>query len=100
MAGKISIVGVMAMLVASGQGERCNDFRAQLRQKLLVTHEKTGKIKAHIHKDREHYPRECAEIGMEIWNDILEPMMEDIPDRVFGSDGPVGLRRFDRKVVN
>lgn len=100
MAGALTIIGVMSMLVASGKGERCNDFRSQLRQTLLVTDEKTGLSKCKIHKyEKENMPKDYLRISREIWT-ILEPMMVDITDQAFGADGPIGRDRFNLSRVN
>lgn len=80
MAGK-TIGGVLAMLVASGNGERCNLFRAQLRTILFTKDEKTGLSKLHIHKFRktdlpEDYYRICSEVGS-----LLPEITKGIPEK-------------------
>lgn len=90
MAGK-TIIGVLSMLVASGNGERCNLFRAQLRTILLTKDEKTGLSKLHIHKFRkkdlpEDYFRICSEVGSllpEITKGIAEKPVEISSPSVF-----------------
>ncbi len=101
MVGRLTISGVLSMLVVSGKGELCNQFRLQLKQMMLATEENTGLSKTYIHKyGKLTHQEEYNKIGAEIWQEVLKPIVKEIPDHVYGSDGLVGKKRFNRKVVN
>lgn len=100
MARPLMLANVLSMLVASGNGQRCNDIRAKLRQELLVIDLETGLSKIKIHREmKQELPAVHDRISREVGRIVMNAVA-DVPPKYFGSAGPAGRARFDSKIVN
>ncbi len=76
----LSIVKSFGILVASGNGQKCNALKAALRSNLMGTDEKTGMSKIFLHKncrkdsvykdDHFRIAKEAGKIVQEVLSDI------------------------------
>lgn len=79
----MTLVEVMSLLVASGNGNRCNKYRENLREVLLCVDSSTGQFKVSIHKfGKEEYPDLYKKISREVAR-VTNPLVKDIDSRFF-----------------
>lgn len=99
MAG-LNMMGVFSMLVASGNGDKCNELKTKLHTSILAIDPETGISKTRIHKyEAKSMPEDYLRISKEIGR-IISPLMESVPDHIYGAEGSVGKKRFNHSVVN
>lgn len=78
----LTISDCLTIMVASGRGQRCNEFRSQLRDYLLNKDE-SGELRVSIHKygrekNAERHKEICIGIGK-----VVSPMLKDIHPHFF-----------------
>ena len=88
----MSITKCFSVLVASGNGQRCNDLRDSLREHLYEVDPKTGKFRVAIWKygkksEPEAYVRISKDVAL-----VIGPLFNDISDHFFSIDNPVQKR--------
>ena len=88
----LSVIKCMTILVASGNGIRCNDLKEVLRNHLLTRDEETGEMKVLVHKFgrydfKEDHERICREVGS-----IIFPIMKGINKHFYCSDLPASFK--------
>lgn len=92
----LSLVKSFSILVASGNGQRCNGLRAALRSH-LISEDETGFSKVFLHKngrDLEQHRQDYVRISKEVGG-IVRSALEGVPSYFFGSD-----QRFNPVEVN
>ena len=73
-------------LVASGNGQKCNEFRSIIRDRFLVIEENTGKHKSFIFKfGYEQHPTIHKKLRMEVGK-MISSIYDDIDPVFFGPD--------------
>lgn len=89
----LSIVKSFSILVASGNGQKCNAMRAALRNCLISSDEETGLSKIHLHKNCKKDPkykddslRVSKEVGV-----VVKEMLDGVPSFFFGPDKGVNM---------
>ena len=87
-----SIVHCFSVLVASGNGQRCNDLKEVLRDNLYEIDAKTDKHKVAIwkfgrHSSPEAYKRISIEVAV-----AVEHLFKDVDDHFISVDNPVRER--------
>lgn len=89
----LSIVKSFSILVASGNGQKCNTMRAALHTHLIASDEPTGISKVFLHKSGKRDPKykeDCLRISREVGT-IVQGMLGGIPDYFYGTDIKVNL---------
>jgi len=84
----MSIIKVLSLFVASGNGDRCNQMRAALRHHLMVPDQKTGLTKIYLHKNCKTDPKykdDHYRVGREIAK-IISPLLNGIPAHFYSQD--------------
>ncbi len=86
----MSIIKCFSILVASGNGQRCNDLRDSLRKNLYEIDSETGKFKVAIWKygkksEPEAYTRISKDIAVAIGH-----LFKDVDDHFFSIDNRAG----------
>lgn len=73
-------------LIASGNGQRCNDFKNQIRQQFLSLEEQTGEHKSLLFKyGYEKYPEVHKKLRQEMGG-IISSLVEEMDLSFFGND--------------
>lgn len=73
-------------IIASGNGQRCNDFRNRIRQQFLYTDEETGQYKSIVFKyGMDQYPEAHKRMRYEMGT-IVSSMIGETDLSFFGSD--------------
>lgn len=88
----MSIIKCFSILVASGNGQRCNDLRDSLRKELYEVDPETEKFKIAIWKygkksEPDAYVRISKNIAV-----AIKSLFHDIDDHYFSIDNPVRKR--------
>ena len=87
-----SIVHCFSVLVASGNGQRCNDLKKLLREKLYEIDSETKKFKVAIWKfGRKSEPEAYKRISLGVAI-AVEPLFVDVSDHFISVDNPVRER--------
>lgn len=84
----LSIIKSFSILVASGNGEKCNTMRAALRSCLITQDEKTGKSKIDLHKNCKKdskYKDDCLRISKEVGL-VVQEILVGIPSYFYCGD--------------
>lgn len=82
----MTLVKVMSLLVASGNGDRCNSIRSNLRDLLLSVDEATGELKINIHKfGKDKYPIDYSRVCKEV-SKTISPYLRGVSIRYYGND--------------
>ena len=85
----MSITKCFSILVASGNGQRCNDLRDVLRDVLYEVDSDTNKFKISIWKyGKSSEPEAYARISKEVAR-VVGPLFRDIDDHFFSIDNPI-----------
>lgn len=88
----MSITKCFSILVASGNGQRCNDLRNILRENLYEIDPETNKFKIAIWKyGKESEPEAYVRISKDIAA-VVGPLFVDIDDRFSSIDNPIQKR--------
>lgn len=83
-----SIIHCFSVLVASGNGQRCNDLKKLLRKKLYEVDPETNKFKIAIWKfGRKSEPEAYKRISKNIAA-AVEPLFADVSDHFISVDNP------------
>lgn len=74
-------------LAASGQGQKCNDFRERIRERFLEIDSLTGEKKSFLYKyGQEKYPEVHKKLRVEM-AEIVSTLLNDVDDlHIFGPD--------------
>lgn len=84
----MSIPKCFSVLVASGNGQVCNDLKSNLRTNFAIIDEKIGISKTLIHKEyrkNPEYKQDYDRVKMELAQ-LVEKYYTDIPVYFFGPD--------------
>lgn len=91
----LSIIKTFSILVASGNGQKCNSLKSKLHHEILATDDETGMSKLYLHKFcrkapgmAEHHRRIALEVG-----DIVKEALDGVPGYFYGPDLSVDLQR-------
>lgn len=89
MAAKLSIVKAFSLLVASGNGNRCNEFRDALHRDLIATDPETGLSRVYLHKNGrdDGYSKQQRRISVELFNQV-KSVLVGIEPHYYGPDKP------------
>jgi len=88
----ISIVHCFSVLVASGNGQRCNDLKELLRENLYEVDSKTAKYKVAIWKfGRKSEPEAYKRISMDVAI-AVQHLFKDVDDHFVSVDNPARKR--------
>ena len=89
----VSIIHCYSILVASGNGQRCNDLGDVLRKTLYEIDPETNKFKLAIWKyGKQSEPEAHMRISKSVGR-AIEPLFKDISDHFFSIDNPVKKER-------
>jgi hypothetical protein len=84
----LDITKCYSILIASGNGGRCNDLRDLLRKELFTIDESTGKHKVVIMKHgRRSMPDDYNRVSKQIAT-VMSPLFMDVEDHYFSVDLP------------
>lgn len=89
----LSIVKSFSIMVASGQGQRCNNLRSALRSCLIVNDEITGLSKIFLHKNCKKDPKykdDCFRVSKEVGR-VVQDNLAGIPAYFYGPDKQINL---------
>lgn len=81
---KISLVKCLSILVASGNGSKCNDVCAELRSNMISRDQETGLSKVELFKSKSG-SEASARIRKEVARIVL-PKLNGINDHYWGPD--------------
>lgn len=84
----LSIVKSFSIMVASGNGDRCNTMRAALRNCLVTPDEETGLSKIFLHKNCKKDPKykdDCHRVALEV-GQVVQEVLTGIPAYFYGAD--------------
>jgi len=85
----MTIVKCFSVLVASGNGQRCNELRKAVRESLLEVDEETDKFKVTIIKyGRQSMPKAHERVATDLARDIGH-LFTDISDHYYSVDSGV-----------
>lgn len=84
----VSVAKVFSLLVVSGNGQKCNQLRASLHDKLIAIDPVTGKSKTTLFKSNHpNHHRDRARIGHEAYESICH-YLDGIDRAYYGPDYP------------
>ena len=84
----LDITKCFSILIASGNGDRCNSLKSALHNELYTTDPLTNKFKVVIMKHGKHsMPEDHKRIAKSV-SGIVSPFFKDIPDFFFSIDLP------------
>lgn len=89
----LSIVKSFSILVASGNGEKCNTMRAALRNCLIAQDEKTGKSKIFLHKNCKkdpEYKQDCLRVSKEV-GQVVKEVLTGVPSYFYCADKRINM---------
>lgn len=82
----LTIPKCFSALVASGNGQKCNELRNKINTVLMQKDHNTGILKVTLFKyHKEEYPEIVKEISMEV-SKVIEGVVQDVDDIYFGND--------------
>jgi hypothetical protein len=89
----LSIIKSFSILVASGNGQKCNQMRSVLKECLLMEDSETGLSKIFLHKNCKKDPllsEHCLRVSKEVGKVVKEVLL-DIPDHFYGPDQKINI---------
>lgn len=89
----LSIVKSFSILVASGNGDKCNAMRAALRNCLIAPDEETGLSKVFLHKNCKKDPKykdDCLRVSKEV-GEVVKEALTGVPAYFYCGDRKVNM---------
>lgn len=89
----LSIVKSFSILVASGNGHKCNGMRSALQSNLIALDEQTGLSKVFLHKQgskNTKYKEDCDRVSREV-GQIVQEALTGVSAYFYGSDKKINL---------
>ena len=89
----LSIVKSFSILVASGNGDKCNTMRAALRNCLVTPDSETGLSKIFLHKNCKKDPKykdDCLRISKEVGG-VVQEILNGVPAYFYCADKKINL---------